>query len=353
MGISGVMGRHGTMLQTGIAAAAIFVSASAFLSSVVLAQPIEDVYRGKVVTISIGYGPGGGYDLYSRLLARHIGKHIPGKPTVIPKNEPGAGSFKLANELYNVSPKDGTALGMIGESLVISQVLGDPVAKFVAREFNWIGRMADSDPVMVTLPGTVATVQEAMTKEVAIGVPGAGSATALNVTAVNGLLGTKFKLISGYEGSAQIRLALERGEVQGSASTLWRIERDWIRERKLNTVYQASLESAPDLPTTPTLVSLARNDDERRLLQFYSSYTTVGRSIIAPPKVPQDRVAALTAAFAATMKDADFRADAEKGKMELRVMSGEQLTALITDVTGLSGPLLARAKQISRGDGGK
>jgi tripartite-type tricarboxylate transporter receptor subunit TctC len=180
-----------------------------------------------------------------------------------------------------------------------------------------------------------------------VGVPGAGSATALNVTAVNGLLGTKFKLISGYEGSAQIRLALERGEVQGSASTLWRIERDWIRERKLNTVYQASLDPAPDLPGVPTLVELARDEDERRLLRFYSSYTTVGRSIITPPKVPQDRVAALRAAFDAAVQDPELRAEAEKAKMELKVMSGEQLTALIDDVTSLSGPLLERAKKVS------
>jgi tripartite-type tricarboxylate transporter receptor subunit TctC len=311
------------------------------------AQSPDAFYKGKTVTIFIGYGAGGGYDLYSRLLARHLGKHLAGNPTVIPKNEPGAGSFKLANELYNVLPKDGTAVGMIGESLVISQVLGDPAAKFVARDFHWIGRMADSDPVMVTLPDAPKTIQEAMTKEVLVGVPGAGSATALNVTAVNGLLGTKFKIISGYEGSAQIRLALERGEVQGSASTLWRIERDWIRELKLNPVYQASLDPAPDLPGVPTLVALARNDDERRLLRFYSSYTTVGRSIIAPPGVPVDRVQALRAAFAATVIDAAFLADAEKGKMEMNVLSGDALTALIADVTSLSGPLLERAKQVS------
>ena len=341
----------GPILPRALALTAVSLAAmAAVLAAPAWAQSPAEFYKSKTVSIYIGYGPGGGYDLYSRLLARHLGKHLAGNPNVIPKNEPGAGSFKLANELYNVLPKDGTALGMIGESLVISQVLGDPAAKFVARDFNWIGRMADSDPVLVTLPGTVATVQEAMTKEVIVGVPGAGSATALNVTAVNGLLGTKFKLLSGYEGSAQIRLALERGEVQGSASTLWRVERDWIRERKLNTVYQASLDAAPDLPGVPTLVSLARNEDERRLLRFYSSYTTVGRSIIAPPNVPQDRLQALRAAFDRAVKDADLLADADKAKLEMKVLSSAELTALIDDVTGLSGPLLERAKQVSRGD---
>ena len=311
------------------------------------AQSPADFYKGKTVTVYIGYGAGGGYDLYSRLLARHLGKHLAGKPNVIPKNEPGAGSFKLANELYNVLPKDGTALGMIGESLVISQVLGDPAAKFVARDFNWIGRIADSDPVLVTRPGSPATIKDALTKEVMVGVPGAGSATALNVTAVNGLLGTKFKIISGYEGSAQIRLALERGEVEGSASTLWRFERDWIRERNLNIVYQASIEPAPDLPGVPTLIQLARDEDERKLLNFYSSYTTVGRSIITPPKVPADRIAALRAAFDATVTDPDLVAEADKAKMELKVLSGAQITALINDVTGLEGALLERAKTVS------
>ena len=336
-----------------LAAAAISVAALAGMSSPAAAQSAEDFYKGKTVTLYIGYGAGGGYDLYSRLLARHLGKHLAGKPNVIPKNEPGAGSFKLANELYNVLPKDGTAIGMIGESLVISQVLGDPAAKFVARDFNWIGRMADSDPVLVTLPGAPATIDEVKAKEVMVGVPGAGSATALNVTAVNGLLGTKFKIISGYEGSAQIRLALERGEVQGSASTLWRIERDWIKEKKLNVVYQASIEPAPDLPGVPTLIQLARDEDERKLLNFYSSYTTVGRSIITPPKVPAERVKALRAAFDAAVKDPDLLAEAEKAKMDIKVLTGDQLTALIHEVTSLEGALLERAKKVSRGDAAK
>jgi tripartite-type tricarboxylate transporter receptor subunit TctC len=311
------------------------------------AQTPADFYKSKTVTVYIGYGAGGGYDLYARLLARHLGKHLVGHPNVIPKNEPGAGSFRLANELYNVLPKDGTAIGMIGESLVISQVLGDPAAKFVARNFNWIGRMADSDPVMVTLPDSPKTISEAMAKEVMVGVPGAGSATALIVTAVNGLLGTKFKIISGYEGSAQIRLALERGEVEGSASTLWRIDKDWIRDRKLNVLYQVSIEPAPDLPGVLTLIQLARNEDERKLLNFYSSYTTVGRSIITPPKVPADRLKALRAAFDAAIKDPELVAEAEKAKIVLKVLSGEQLTALINDVTSLEGAQLERAKKIS------
>jgi len=250
------------------------------------------------ITVYIGYGPGGGYDLYCRLFAAHLGRHLPGNPAVVPRNEPGAGSFKLANELYNVLPRDGSALGMIGEVLVINQVLGDPAAKFDAGKFTWIGRFADSDPVLVTRPDSgIATVKDALAKEAIIGVPGAGSATALIATSVNNLLGTKFKLISGYEGSAQIKLAVERGEVQGSSSTLWRVDKGWIRANRLNVVYQVTLDAAPDIPQVPTVVSLARSAEEKALLNFFSSYTIIGRSILAPPGVPPERVARLRAAF--------------------------------------------------------
>lgn len=311
------------------------------------AQSPEAFYRDKLVTMYVGYAAGGGYDLYARLLARHLGKHLVGKPNVILRNQPGAGSFRLANELYTVLPKDGSALGMIGESLVISQLLDDPAAKFVTSDFNWIGRMVDTDPVLVTRPGATASIQEAMSKEVAVGVPGAGSATALMVTAVNGLLGTKFKIISGYDGSASIRLALERGEVEGSASTLWRIDRNWIRANNLNVIYQASIEPASDLPGVPTLIQVARNEDERKLLTFYSSFTTIGKAVLTPPKVPADRLAALRAAFDAAMKDADLISEAKKANMDLNVLSGEKLSALVNDVTSIEKQLLERAKKIS------
>lgn len=318
------------------------------------AQSAADFYRGRPLSLYIGYAPGGGYDLYSRLLARHMGRHLPGNPNVIPKNEPGAGSFKLANELYHVLPKDGSTMGMIGEVLVINQMLGDPTAKFVAGDFKWIGRMADSDPVLVTRGDSgVKTIEDAQNREIAVGAPGAGSSTFLNLTVVKNLFGTKFRIISGYDGSASIKLALERGEVQGSGSTLWRVDRDWIKASGYNIVYQASLDAAPDLPGVPTLISLARNDEERRLLQFFSSYTTIGRSILTPPQVPQDRIAFLRVAFDATVKDPAFLADAERGKMDLAVLSGEKLEALVRAVASLDDALLAKAKQLSGAKSGE
>jgi len=331
------------ILIAGLFAAAAFHMAA----SVATAQPVADFYKARGLSIYIGYGPGGGYDLSARLLARHIGKYLPGQPNVIPRNEPGAGSFKLANELYSSLPKDGSVVGMIGDAVVISQMLDDPIAKFQAQNFNWIGRLTDSNPILVTRAGTVATVKEALSKEVTVGVPGAGSATVLNLMVLNGLYGTKFKLISGYQGSSQIRLALERGEVDGSASIVWELDRDWIRENKLNIVYQASLDAGPDLTNVPRLIDLARNDEERQLLGFFSSYTALGRSILAPPDVPQDRVQALRAAFDATVKDEKFLAEAEKLKLKINLATGVELAAIVNETTGLSEKLLEKAKALA------
>jgi tripartite-type tricarboxylate transporter receptor subunit TctC len=316
-------------------------------ASTARAQQTTNFFRNNQITLYIGYAAGGGYDIYCRLLAAHLGKHLPGNPTVVTRNEPGAGSIKLANELFTALPKDGTALGMIGEALVISQVLGDPAAKFRARDFTWIGRISDSDPVLVTRPDSgVATIQQAMNKEVSIGIPGAGSATALVLTVVNKLLETKFKLILGYEGSGQIRLAVERGEVDGSASVLWRFDKSWIRNNKLNVVYRTSLEPNPDLSGVPALPELGRNEDERRLLTFFASYTTIGRSIIAPPEVPQDRVDILRAAFDATMQDPAFIDDAKRANVDLATLPGKRLAELVGKAADLDANLLARAREL-------
>jgi tripartite-type tricarboxylate transporter receptor subunit TctC len=312
------------------------------------AEPESDFYRTHPISLYIGYGPGGGYDLYCRLFANYLGRHLPGNPAVVPRNLPGAGSIKLANELYTVLPKDGTALGMIGEVLVINQVLGDRQTGFDSMKFNWIGRLADSDPVLVMRPDApVADFKDALIKESIIGVPGAGSSTVITLTVVNNLLGTKFKLVSGYEGSAQLRLAVERGEVQGTGSTLWRVDKDWVRQQKLRVIYQASLDQDPELPDVPTVVQLARNDDERKLLRFFSSYTLIGRSILAPPDVPPERVAMLRAAFRATVADPAFVAEATKLNLDLDAMGGDKLQAFVAEAATLSGPLLEKAKQVA------
>jgi tripartite-type tricarboxylate transporter receptor subunit TctC len=320
--------------------------ASFGLAAAARAQPAAEFFHSHPISVYVGYGPGGGYDLDCRLFAQFLGRHVPGNPVVVVQNMPGAGSLRLANELYVGLPKDGTAIGMIGEDLLIAQVLGEPEARFDPVKFNWIGRIADPEPVLALRPDAgIRTFKDALTKTAVIGVPGAGSATMLTLTVIDNLFGAKFTLISGYEGSAQIRLAVERGEVQGTGSSQWRIDKDWMRRLHLRIIYQASLDRDAELPGVPTVAELGRSEDERRLLTFFSSYTVIGRSILAPPGVPEDRLAALRAAFMATVADPAFVAAADKANLELAVMPGDQLTALIAKDLSLPGPLLDEAKR--------
>lgn len=318
------------------------------LAGAAAADPEADFFKSHPVTVYIGYAPGGGYDLQCRIFAAHFGKHLPGNPVVVPKNQPGAGSLRLANELYNILPKDGTALGMIGEALVLQQVLGAPEVAFDATKFDWIGRIVESGSVLVVRPDApIASIKDALSRETLIGVPGAGSVNALTLNVLDHVLGTKFKLVSGYEGSAQIHLAVERGEVQGSGSTPWPIDKPWVREQRLRPIYQATLQPTldPDLRGVPTVLQLARSDDERALFRFFWLYTEIGRSIVAPPGLPEARLAALRAGFDATVADPDFLADVKKANLDLAVMDGAKLAALIRDATSLNGPLLAEAKR--------
>jgi tripartite-type tricarboxylate transporter receptor subunit TctC len=320
------------------------------LASPAAADPEADFFNRHPVTLYIGYAPGGGYDLQCRIFAAHLGKHLPGNPAVVPKNQPGAGSLRLANELYNILPKDGTALGMIGEALVLQQMLGAPEVAFDAAKFDWIGRIVESGSVLVVRPDApIANIKDALSRETLIGVPGAGSVNALTLNVLDHVLGTKFKLVSGYEGSAQIHLAVERGEVEGSGSTPWPIDKEWAREQKLRPIYQATLEPTldPDLRDVPTVLQLARSDDERALFRFFWLYTEIGRSIVAPPGLPAPRLSALRAGFDATVADPDFIADIKKSNLGLAVMDGAKLAALIRDAISLNGPLLAEAKRVA------
>jgi tripartite-type tricarboxylate transporter receptor subunit TctC len=322
----------------------------AAFSGAAAADPEADFFKSHPVTVYIGYAPGGGYDLQCRIFAAYLGRHLPGNPPVIAKNQPGAGSLRLANELYNVLPKDGTALGMIGEALVLQQALGAPEAKFDATKFDWIGRIVESGSVLVVRPDApIANIEDAKTHETIIGVPGAGSVNALTLNVLDRVLGTKFKLVSGYEGSAQIHLAVERGEVHGSGSTPWPVDKRWVLEQKLRPIYQATLEPTldPDLVGVPTVLQLARNDDDRALFRFFWLYTQIGRSIVAPPGVPAARLAVLRAGFDATVADPDFIADIKKADFDLAVMGGDKLAALIRDAASLNGPLLAKAKRVA------
>lgn len=342
-------------LRRGFFAAGLCLSANVGA----LAQPAveggaADFFRGKQINVYIGYGPGGGYDVYARFMTRHFGNHLPGNPSVVPLNRPGAGSIRLGNELYNTMPADGLSLGMIADVLPIKQVVGEQGIKFDAKGFHWIGRLTVTDPVLVIrAEAPISSVEEAKTKEISIGIPGAGSATGQTISVINYLLGTKFKLISGYPSGNDVRLALERGEVDGSGSIMWGVSKDWIARNNLKMLYQTTMEKYPGLPDVPRLIDLARNDDERRLLRFFGSYVEVGRSIIAPPKTPADRVAVLRAAFDRMAKDEAFLADAKKAKLELNIKSGEEMQQAIAEISNLPPDLLKKAIEINRATASK
>jgi tripartite-type tricarboxylate transporter receptor subunit TctC len=304
-------------------------------ASAAIADPVEDFYKGKQMAVIIGAGAGGGYDLYGRLVARHMGKHIPGKPTIVPQNMPGAGSLRAANYLYEIAPKDGTHLGSITQTVALEEALGTPGVRFKAADFTWIGRLASNVEVQLTSDRSKAkTIQDAMTNEIPVAGTGPGLASVVYPTVLNNVLGTKFKVITGYTGSTDAMLAVERGEVEGalnSWSTIKTSHRALYDEKKINILVQYTLEKHADLPNVPTVVELAKTPEEKQILSLYASGAVVGRSIMSTPKVPAERVKALRTAFQAMVKDKDFLAEVEKTKSDFDPMTGEELEKLIVE----------------------
>jgi tripartite-type tricarboxylate transporter receptor subunit TctC len=313
------------------------------------AQAAGDFFKGKKITFYVGYSPGGGYDTYARLTARHMGKHIPGNPKLIVKNKPGAGSLRLANELYTSLPKDGTAIGSIGNSLHLSELVGRPNIKFTATKFNWLGRITDGDTIFAIRPDAgVNSFADLKRKQVIVGVPGAGSATTLMFTVINNVLGTKLKLISGYKGSSGIRLAMERGEVDAIQSIIWSVHGKWVTRNKFKVLYQVPVKRLPSLKNIPSILEFAKTPAQKKLINFFASYVTVGRGAVAPPGLPKARVATLRAGYMGAMGDKALLAEVKKKKRRFKPMSGEDLQKVIAKAFDLSPELRAQAKAAAK-----
>jgi tripartite-type tricarboxylate transporter receptor subunit TctC len=310
------------------------------------ADGVADFYKGKTVTMYIGYSVGGGYDVYARLLANHMGRHMPGNPTIVPKNMTGAGSLVLANYLYNVAPKDGTAFGEIGRGIPFDPLFGLKRAKFDASKFTWIGSMNDEVSVCVSWHGSgVKTIQEAMQKELVVGGTGASADTDEFPKILNGVLGTNFKIVTGYPGGNEVGLAMERGEVKGRCGWSWSsvksLHLDWVKNGTINILVQLALHKHPDLPNVPLVMDLAKNDEQRKMLKLVFVRQSMGRPFLAPPGLPQDRAEALRKAFDDTMKDKAFLAAAEKAGLEITPVSGKDLQDLVVEAYQ-SPPALAK-----------
>ena len=313
------------------------VMALATLAAPAKAQSAAEFYQGKSLDLQIGYSVGGGYDLYARLLARHLGKHIPGAPTVVPKNMEGAGSLRLANWLYSAAPRDGTVIGATSRGAAFDPLLNQSGAQFDASKFSWIGSANNEVSVCVALQTSgIASFDDLLTKPLTIGSTGVGDDTYQFPALVNAVLGSKFKIVTGYPGGNDITLALERGEVQGRCGWSWSsikaTRMDWVESKKIIVLVQMSLSKHPELPDVPLVMDLAKTDEERQIFKLIFARQVMGRPYLAPPGVPADRVAALRQAFTDTMTDKEFLSDTEQNKFEINPVNGEQLEALVKEI---------------------
>jgi tripartite-type tricarboxylate transporter receptor subunit TctC len=301
------------------------------------AQSVADFYRGKSIDLDIGYSVGGGYDLYARLIARRLGGHIPGNPTVVPKNMEGAGSLRLANYLYAAAPSDGTVIGATSRGAAFDPLLNETGARFDASKFSWIGSANNEVSVCVALSSSgIAKFDDLFTKPLTIGSTGAADDTYQFPALVNAVLGTKFKIVTGYPGGNDVSLALERGEVQGRCGWSWSSIKttrfDWVRDKRIVVLVQMSLSKHPDLADVPLIMDLAKTSEQRQIFKMIFARQTMGRPYLAPPGVPVDRLAALRQGFMDTMTDKEFLAEAAANKFEINPVSGEELEALVKDV---------------------
>jgi tripartite-type tricarboxylate transporter receptor subunit TctC len=316
-----------------------------------MSQPsVEEFYRGKKIDLIIGYSPGGTYDLYARLVARHLGNHIPGKPLIVPRNMPGAGSRAAANWVYNIAPRDGTVLATADQSLSLQQAAGDKRIGFDTTKFIYIGNPnIENNTTAAWHTSGVRTLDDARRREVTVGATG-GSTSSQYPKAMNALLGTKFKIVLGYPGGNDINLAMERGEVEVRGSNSWSswkaTRADWLAEKKINILVQIGLAKTPDLADVPLLMELGANDDDRRLLRVLSASTALGRPIFTTPDVPVERAAALRQAFEAMVRDPAFVDEAKRGKFDIDPSPGEAMQKIVTEMMAMPQAQSARLKQI-------
>jgi tripartite-type tricarboxylate transporter receptor subunit TctC len=308
------------------------------------ADPIEDFYRGKTLRLLVGYGPGGGYDIYGRLVAEFLPRHLPGHPTIVPQNMPGAGSLLAAKYMYTAAPKDGTVLGSLAQTLALDSLTVASANIDVGR-MSYIGRVAPNIDVGVASPKSgITSFADTRVKPYSVGASGGGSTTVLFPTAAAAYGGAKFKLVRGYAGTSEILLAMERGEVDivGAYGLpgMQASHPDWIAGRGAVFLYQAALKRDPLIPNTPTLPELALTDEGRQVLRAASSTGEIGRAILTTPGVPPARLAALRAAFNAMLADPDFLAECKRRQLIVAGATGEEMDALVRETLALPRPLL-------------
>jgi tripartite-type tricarboxylate transporter receptor subunit TctC len=326
----------------------------AALTAALLVLPNEDAFsqvdfNGKTIKLYIGTGPGGGYDTYGRLVAKHIGRHIAGSPSVVPQNLPGASSLTLTNFLFNNAPRDGTAMGIINQAMPTEQYLDIGNTNYDSKRFNWIGRVTSAvEMAIVWHTAPINSIEDVRHRETLMGGTGPTSGTVFGPYLLNNLAGMKFKVISGFNGTNEIALAMQRGEVEGSATPLESLtsyRADWVRERKIKILVQYTAVRDPEVADIPTMVELGRTEEDRQILGYYASSADVGRSIVAPPGIPADTVTALRRAFDTMLADPVFLEDVKKMGIQLKPLPGEHLQEIIMQVANFPQSLIKKARQ--------
>ena len=319
-------------------------------AGVAAGQPAADTLAGKTVNLIIGFGPGGGYDLWGRTVARHIAKHLPGNPTVVPQNMPGAGSYVAASHIYSAAPKDGTVFAIIARDAALGPLSNAPGARFDATRLSWLGSPTREHNVCIAnATAKVKAIDQLRETTLILGDTGPGTGTRSYPKVLNDLFGFKFKLVSGFRSSADVFLAMERGEVEGICESLDSVNQrkpDWIPNKVVNVLLQAGGGTHPELKGVPNVLDLARDDAQRKTLEFLYAGQDIGRPFVAPPDLPPGRLKMLRDAFSATMNDPEFAADVKRNKFVLEPEGGEQLAALIDKIYATPKPIIEHVSNL-------
>jgi tripartite-type tricarboxylate transporter receptor subunit TctC len=326
----------------------------AFALAAVLVQParaqsVEEFYKGKTINLIIGFSVGGGYDLYARQLARHMSKYIPGKPTIIPQNMAGAGSLRAANYIFTAAAKDGSVFGTFARTTGINPLL-ESGATFDATKFSWLGSITNDVSTCVTWHTTpVKTWQDFIEKPVTLGGQGPSSEPDIFANIYKNVFGAKVKLVAGYPGTNEITLAMERGEVDGLCGLSWSTMKtrhaQWMRDKKINVIVQASFKMLPELSGVPLVLHQTTDREKLQILRLFLGAQEMARPFAAPPGIPEDRKAALIAAFDATMKDPEFLAEAGRMDIDVNPVSAKELDQLLAEAYATPKDVLRKAAQ--------
>jgi len=311
---------------------------------------VADFYRGRTVNVIVGYSAGGGYDTYTRILARHLGKHIPGNPTIVVQNMPGAGSLKLANYLYNVAPKDGATIGIFSRGMAMEPLIGMSNTQFDSSKFAWLGSGTSEVSVFVVWHAApIKTFQDMLEKPFTVGGEGSGSDPDIYALLLKNAFGAKLKLISGYPGTAEVAIALERGEVDSRASWSWSslktLKPDWIRDKKVIFPVQLNLTRGKELPDVPLILQFAKTEAQRQMLKLVLTRQEMARPYAAPPGVPEERKAALRKAFDETWADPELLAEMKARGQEVNPVSGADLDKLVAELYATPKDVVAETRK--------